>query len=107
MYCYIFAFPHVQAIHNFRLIKLQMPFLKRDCIMAVHLTSILYLPGHPALSHCELQHCCPKLNILIVSCCVLLCSTIIQPSTQQIHNKQINITVLIFVYYVYLLHVSI
>jgi hypothetical protein len=34
-------------------------------------------------------------------------NTIIQPSTQQIRNKQINITVLIFVYYVHLLHISI
>jgi hypothetical protein len=43
-------------------------------------------------------------NIFIV--CSLLCITIqhhYQPSTQQIRNKQTNITALILVYYVYLL----
>jgi hypothetical protein len=46
-------------------------------------------------------------SVLFAFSCVLLYSTIIQPSTHQIRNKQSNITVLTFVYYVQLLHVSI
>jgi predicted MFS family arabinose efflux permease len=36
-----------------------------------------------------------KKSLSLVSCCVLLCSIIIQPSTQQFRNKQI----LILIYY--------
>jgi hypothetical protein len=51
---------------------------------------------------------CPNhLTLLdLVILIIVLYSTIIQPSTEQIRNKQINIIVS-FVYYVHLLHVSI
>jgi hypothetical protein len=49
---------------------------------------------------------CFLIIFIFAICCILLYSTILQPSTQQILNKQIHITVLICLF-VHLLHVSI
>jgi uncharacterized membrane protein len=52
-----------------------------------------------------------KLQLLFMLYClhpvVYYCSFIIQPSSQQILNKETNSIVLIFIYYVHLLYVSI